>query len=44
MDSYRKGLDGAQAVWVSKKYHRHWSIPPEATREMIAKWMKPKKL
>ncbi|KAG1857527.1 hypothetical protein C8R48DRAFT_563514, partial [Suillus tomentosus] len=27
MDAYRKGLDGKQAPWASKKYHSHQVLP-----------------
>jgi len=30
MDAYRKGLTGAQAVWVNQKYHGHRTLPSEA--------------
>ncbi|KAH9045963.1 hypothetical protein EDB84DRAFT_1265750, partial [Lactarius hengduanensis] len=31
--AYREGLLGAQAVWVSKKYHRHHTLPPQRVLE-----------
>jgi hypothetical protein len=27
MDGYRKGLNGKQAAWASKKYHGHRVLP-----------------
>jgi hypothetical protein len=30
MDAYRKGLNGTQASWATKKYHGHRTIPPES--------------
>ncbi|KAJ7903895.1 hypothetical protein B0H13DRAFT_1460492, partial [Mycena leptocephala] len=27
MDAYRKGLDGVQAVWASKRYRGHRTLP-----------------
>ena len=27
MDAYKKGLNGAQAVWANQKYHGHCVLP-----------------
>jgi hypothetical protein len=29
MDAYRKGLDGKQAAWATKKYRGHRVIPED---------------
>ncbi|KAK0187864.1 hypothetical protein F5146DRAFT_1061075 [Armillaria mellea] len=29
MDSYIQGLNGAQAAWANRRYHGHWTLPPE---------------
>jgi len=34
MDAYRKGLDGKQAVWASKKYHGHRVLPESIMRDL----------
>ena len=40
MDAYRKGLDGKQAAWASKKYHGHWTLPNNILDELakMAAW------
>ncbi|KIK90923.1 hypothetical protein PAXRUDRAFT_150816, partial [Paxillus rubicundulus Ve08.2h10] len=30
---YQKGLDGKQAIWAAKNYHRHCVLPPSILRE-----------
>lgn len=42
MDGYRKGLNGSEAAWASRKYRGHRSIPADATKEMISEAMKVK--
>ncbi|KAF9503221.1 hypothetical protein BS47DRAFT_1378395 [Hydnum rufescens UP504] len=39
MDGYQRGLDGREAAWATRKYHRHRQMPADATREMIWEWM-----
>jgi hypothetical protein len=34
MDAYRKGLNGRQAAWASKKYHGHRVIPQSILLEL----------
>lgn len=34
MDAYRKGLNGKQAAWASKKYRGHRVIPEQIIEEM----------
>ncbi|KAG1818413.1 hypothetical protein EV424DRAFT_1347677 [Suillus variegatus] len=34
MDTYRKGLDGKQAAWASKKYHGHRVLPETIMRDL----------
>jgi hypothetical protein len=36
MDAYRKGLNGKQAAWAAKKYHRHHVIPKTILQELEA--------
>ena len=36
MDAYHKGLNGAQAAWVSKKYHSHRTLPNTIMNELLA--------
>lgn len=36
MDAYRKGLNGKQAVWASKKYRGHRTIPATIFDELTA--------
>jgi hypothetical protein len=36
MDAYRNGLDGAQPVWASQKYHGHHTLPPTVIQESLA--------
>ncbi|KIK81464.1 hypothetical protein PAXRUDRAFT_156074, partial [Paxillus rubicundulus Ve08.2h10] len=33
INTYQKGLDGKQAAWAAKKYHRHCIPPPSIPRE-----------
>jgi hypothetical protein len=33
MDAYRLGLNGKQAVWATKKYHGHRTIPESLLEE-----------
>ncbi|KAF9508926.1 hypothetical protein BS47DRAFT_1373594 [Hydnum rufescens UP504] len=39
MDGYQRGLDGQEAAWATRKYHRHCQMPADATWEMIREWM-----
>jgi len=39
MDGYQHGMDGQEATWAVKKYHRHHQMPADATQEMIQEWM-----
>lgn len=39
-DCYRKGLDGSQAAWASRRYRSHRALPPEASKEMVLELMK----
>jgi hypothetical protein len=34
MDAYRKGLDGKQAAWASKKYRGHPVLPETLMRDL----------
>jgi len=34
MDGYRKGLNGKQAAWASKKYHGHHVLLEEIMNEL----------
>jgi hypothetical protein len=34
MDTYQKGLNGKQAAWAAKKYHRHCVIPKTILQEL----------
>jgi hypothetical protein len=34
MDAYRKGLNGNQAAWASKKYKGHRTIPESILQEL----------
>lgn len=34
MDAYRKGLNGKQAAWASKKYKGHRVLPDSLLREL----------
>ncbi|KAG2074724.1 hypothetical protein BDR04DRAFT_1007732 [Suillus decipiens] len=34
MDAYRKGLSGKQAVWASKKYRGHRTLPESIMRDL----------
>jgi hypothetical protein len=34
MDAYRKGLDGKQAAWASKKYRGHRILPETIMRDL----------
>ncbi|KAG2035644.1 hypothetical protein BDR03DRAFT_867732, partial [Suillus americanus] len=34
MDAYRKGLNGKQAVWASKKYCGHRVLPETIMRDL----------
>ncbi|KAJ8585276.1 hypothetical protein M405DRAFT_745479 [Rhizopogon salebrosus TDB-379] len=36
MDAYRKGLDGRQAAWASKKYRGHRVLPETIMAELEA--------
>ncbi|KAJ7260820.1 hypothetical protein C8J57DRAFT_1072347 [Mycena rebaudengoi] len=35
-DAYRKGLDGVQAAWATRKYKGHRVLPPEYKKDMLA--------
>jgi hypothetical protein len=41
MDAYRKGLDGIQAVWASKRYRGH-RVLPKNIMELFDKFFKRK--
>jgi hypothetical protein len=34
MDAYRRGLDGKQAAWASKKYRGHRVLPESLLKDM----------
>jgi len=34
MDAYRKGLDGKQAAWASKKFRGHRVLPETIMRDL----------
>jgi hypothetical protein len=34
MDAYRKGLNGQQAAWATKKYHGHRTLPETILEEL----------
>jgi hypothetical protein len=34
MDGYRRGLNGKQAAWASKKYRGHIVLPESIMREL----------
>jgi hypothetical protein len=34
MDGYRRGLNGKQAAWASKKYRGHRVLPENIMREL----------
>ncbi|KAG0699265.1 hypothetical protein DFH29DRAFT_809305 [Suillus ampliporus] len=34
MDTYRKGLDGKQAAWASKKHHGHQTLPEAIMQDL----------
>ena len=36
MDAYKKGLNGAQAVWANRKYHGHRVLPENILTELDA--------
>ncbi|KAI0286343.1 hypothetical protein BC826DRAFT_918043 [Russula brevipes] len=36
MDGYRKGLNGKQAAWASKKFHGHRVLPESILRDLAA--------
>ncbi|KAG2352856.1 hypothetical protein BDR07DRAFT_1312154, partial [Suillus spraguei] len=35
MDAYRKGLDGKQAAWVSKKFCGHRVLPETIIKDLV---------
>ncbi|KAG2368548.1 hypothetical protein BDR07DRAFT_18423 [Suillus spraguei] len=35
MDAYRKRLDGKQATWASKKFHRHPVLPETIMKDLV---------
>ncbi|KAF9513212.1 hypothetical protein BS47DRAFT_1458988 [Hydnum rufescens UP504] len=39
MDGYCHGLNGKEAAWAMKKYHRHCQIPTDASLEVIQELM-----
>ena len=36
MDAYKKGLNGAQAVWANRKYHGHRVLPENILTKLDA--------
>ncbi|KAG6876826.1 hypothetical protein C0992_011631 [Termitomyces sp. T32_za158] len=34
ISAYQLGLSGAEAVWASKKYHGHYTLPPTMLAEV----------
>ncbi|KAG2367684.1 hypothetical protein BDR07DRAFT_1271501, partial [Suillus spraguei] len=35
MDAYRKGLDGKQAAWASKKFRGHQVLPETIMKDLV---------
>ncbi|KAG2361508.1 hypothetical protein BDR07DRAFT_1286955, partial [Suillus spraguei] len=35
MDAYRKGLDGKQAAWASKKFRGHRVLPETIMKDLV---------
>ena len=39
MDAYICGMDGKEAVWATRKYRSHRSLPPSAMEEVKAAFL-----
>ncbi|KAH7333984.1 hypothetical protein B0J17DRAFT_674952 [Rhizoctonia solani] len=40
VDAYRRGLNGQQAAWASRKYRSHRTLPPHILCEVEAEFLK----